>query len=355
MGKIRYSFQPGPAQLHPSVTPLIQEALETGILTRYHRDEVWVELFARAQEALKKHLGAPEEWLVAFCSGATEAWHIWIQATADQTALHVSQGAFGDRWFELRKAISTFAKKYAWDFAQPSQEQVQALAAQYAGIGTVALVQVETSVGAVLPQLEKWRAAFPETLIALDATSSLGALPVPWHAVDFVFASAQKGLGLPAGFGVLLVSSRCIQLFRDYPAIAYNSLPRILHMAQMHQPISTPNLLGIYLIAKSLPTRGTVQEIAPQIEKRAAKLYAAFAEQGYEPLLPEPYRAATVLTFKAPSEDTLKKLHQLAEAAGLYLGRGYGPHKGSTFRVANFPALPDEAYEELLEVLRNVQ
>ncbi len=354
MERVRYSFQPGPAQLHPSIPLLLQEALVSGVFTRYHRDEVWVGLFAEAQAALKAHLDVPDDWLVAFCSGATEAWHIWIQTTTDQTALHVTQGAFGERWFSLRAAVSSFARQYGWNFTAPLSEQIEDLSRRYKGVGTIALVQVETSVGAVLPELKLWREAFPEALIAVDATSSLGALTLPWEAVDFVFASVQKGLGLPAGMGVLLLSPRCVQLFRDYPAMHYDSLSRIIQMAQAHQPVSTPNLLGIYLLAKSLPGRSKVAQFASQIIQRAERLYGAIMERGYEPFLPAAYRAPSVLTFAAGSPERLGKLFEAAEAASLYLGRGYGPHKETTFRVANFPALPDEAYEELLEVIAKV-
>ncbi len=351
MNLIRYSFQPGPAQLYPEVPSAIREALEAGILTRYHRDEAWKSLFAQAQAALLGHLEAPEGWLVAFVSSATEGWHLWIQATADLTALHIIQGAFGERWFELRAAISPFAKKYEWDFTVSPEVQVEALQSRYQGIASLALVHVETSKGAWLPDISTWRKAFPGALIGLDAASSLGAIPIPWNEVDFVLASVQKALGLPPGLGVIFLSPRCVDTFQDYPAQAYNALSRLIKMAQQHEPLYTPNLLGIYLLARTLPSRPPVSQYVSTVKDRARRLYEKVAARGYSPLLPEPYRAPTVLTFKAPSETALQELHHRAENNGLYLGRGYGELKNHTFRIANFPALPEEAYETLLSIL----
>lgn len=351
MNRIRYSFQPGPAQLHPEVPSAIQEALEAGILSRYHRDEVWKSLFAEAQAALLAHLEAPEDWLAAFVSSATEGWHLWIQATADLTALHIVQGAFGERWFELRAAISPFAKRYEWDFTVSPEAQVEALQSRYQGIASLALVHVETSKGAWLPDISVWRKAFPGALIGLDAASSLGAIPIPWNEVDFVLASVQKALGLPPGLGVVFLSPRCVDAFQDYPAQAYNALSRLIRMARQHEPIYTPNLLGIYLLARTLPSRPPVSQYFSIVKERARALYEKVAAKGYSPLLPEPYRAPTVLTFKAPSETALQELHQRAENNGLYLGRGYGELKNLSFRIANFPALPEEAYEDLLSIL----
>ncbi len=188
----------------------------------------------------------------------------------------------------------------------------------------------------------------------MDATSSLGALNLPWEAVDFVFASVQKGLGLPAGMGVLLLSPQCVQLFQDYPVVHYNALSRIIQMARAHQPISTPNLLGIYLLAKSLPGRPKVAQIAPQIIQRAERLYGAFMERGYEPFLPAAYRAPTCLSFHGWLSRAAEEAFCGGGSSGPVFRRGYGPHQETTFRVANFPALPDEAYEALLEVVAKV-
>ncbi len=351
MGAIQYSFQPGPAQLHPSVTPAVEELFASGLLSCYHRDAVWKEIFEEAQTAVLKHLEAPSDWVVAFVSSATEGWHLWIQATAHLTALHVLQGAFGKRWFELRAAISPLAKKYDWDFNAPPEAQIESLQSRYRGDATVALVHVETSKGACLPDLSAWRKAFPEAFIAIDAASSLGAMPMAWGEVDFVLASVQKALGLPPGLGIILLSPRCQTAFLDHPVTAYNTLSRLLRMAQQHEPIYTPNLLGIYLLAKTLPLRSSVSQAFPALAQRAQHLYETISAKGYEPLLPAPYRSPTVLTFTAPSETALQNLRERTEAAGLYLGWGYGELKSQSFRLANFPAIPNAGYEQLLSCM----
>ena len=34
---------------------------------------------------------------------------------------------------------------------------------------------------------------------------------------------------------------------------------------------------------------------------------------------------------------------------GLHLGNGYGTWKAGSLRIANFPAIPDEAFEQLVQ------
>lgn len=350
--KIRYSFQPGPSQLHPQVEPLLQRALAEGLFSRYHRDPVWKSLFAQAQIAVAKHIGVPEGWLVLFVSSATEAWQVLVDATADRISLHLTQGAFGERWYALQAAASGFAYRVAIAAAQPWASQVEALSQKYLSVRFVGVVQVETSVGATLPEWQFLRRTFPQALIAMDATSSLGAISPPWQEVDIVFASVQKGLGLPPGLAVVALSPAAQQQMAEMPATRYNALSRLIERAQAHEPPFTPNLPALYLLAEGLPQRPPVQAQEAALHARAAQLYEAFEKQGFAPLQPPPYRAPTVLALRWPDPEISQQLRSRAEAQGLYIGWGYGEEKNHFFRIANFPALPDEAFEELLLLLQ---
>lgn len=350
--QVRYSFQPGPSQLHPQVAALLQRALEEGLFSRYHRDPVWKELFAQAQSAIAQHIGLPEGWLVLFVSSATEAWQILVDATADRVSLHLTQGAFGERWYGLQAAASGFAYRVAVEATQPWLPQLETLGQKYASVSFVAVVQVETSVGATLPEWHFLRKTFPNALIAVDATSSLGAIAFPWEEADIVFASVQKGLGLPPGLAVLALSPEALRQLRELPATRYNSLSRLIERAEAREPPFTPNLVGLYLLAEGLPQRPPVREGETALSKRADWLYATLEQRGFVSLQPIEYRAPTVLALRWPEVKLGQELRSRAEAQGLYLGWGYGKEKDTFFRIANFPALPDAAYEELLGLLQ---
>ncbi|MCX7607224.1 MAG: aminotransferase class V-fold PLP-dependent enzyme [Bacteroidia bacterium] len=349
---LRYSFQPGPSQLAPDVLSLIEEAVQQRLLSRYHRDPVWRELFSQAQESVRSHLELPGEWLVVFVSSATEAWQVLVDATADLTSIHILQGAFGERWYHLQKAVSPFAYSYAVQEGSQWEPQLSSLAEKYGAIGFVGVVHTETSRGAELPALSDLRSSFPQALIAVDVTSSLGGLLLPWEAADIWFASVQKCLGLPPGFGVLLLSPSAWKRFADLPRTRYNSLGYLIEKARQHEPPFTPNLLSLYLLARSLPSRPTLRNTADQLEKRARWLYDALEKAGYQPKVNKPYRARTVLSFRWREGQNVAQIRGKLEAAGLYLGWGYGEEKEASFRIANFPALPQEAYEELVEQLK---
>lgn len=349
--KIKYSFQPGPAQLFPEVEIWTKFALKEGLLSRYHRDAIWREIFREAQEALVRYLGLPEGWTVAFANSATEIWQILVDATATFRSLHFIQGAFAQRWYAFQRAANPYAEAMVLAFDQPYQAQVWRAAEKAPAPEYIALVHVETSVGAYLPDIGEVRRVFPEALIAADATSSLGGLSLPWHFIDIAFASVQKCLGLPPGLGVLIVSPAAKRRFMHMPRYRYNALSFILQSAEKHEPIHTPNLLGIFLLSRILQMRLPVSETEGDLRARAFRLYSEIEKKGFIPLVLPLYRAPTVLAFKVESSEVMYELRRRAEHAGLYLGWGYGAYKEESFRVANFPALPEESYGMLLEVL----
>jgi phosphoserine aminotransferase len=274
-----------------------------------------------------------------------------VDATADLTSLHIIQGTFGKRWYELQSAVTSFAYRYAVDETQHWGDQLSSLSAKYKGVGFVAAVQTETSRGVALPDISKLREAFPEALIAVDATSSLGGLQFPWECADVWFASVQKCLGLPPGLALLLLLPPAVERFQGLPRNRYNSLSYLIARGMEHEPPFTPNLLAIYLVAKSLAQRPPLSETDKILKNRAAQLYRALEEKGYKsPVSPE-YRAHTVLSFSWDNEEEGRRRRTALEKQGLYIGWGHGPEREHLFRIANFPALPDEAYMELLSHL----
>lgn len=341
---IRYSFQPGPSQLYPNIPSLIQSALQEGVLSRYHRDLVWRELFAQAQKALADFLELPSDWLIVFISSATEAWQILVDATQDLHSLHITQGAFGERWYALQKIANPTAQAATWDW-RLNEAQLSLLPPR---VDYLAVVHTETSIGAYFPFLSELRMQYPEAWLAVDATSSMGGVRLPWGEVDIAFASVQKCLGLPPGLGILALSPEAVSYFGKGERHRHNSLSYLIQKALNHEPPYTPNLLNIYLLARSLPERPPLSEIEERLVFRQRWLYQALLQKGYKPLIPEPYQAITVLSVRPPEPVQTRSLVSSLREKGFYVGEGYGSEKESFFRIANFPALPDHAYEELL-------
>ena len=66
----------------------------------------------------------------------------------------------------------------------------------------------------------------------------------------------------------------------------------------------------------------------------------------------EATRSTTVMAV-AGTEDLISAVKKAAEREGMQLGSGYGPHKPTSFRIANFPAITDAEFDRLIEFLKN--
>ncbi|MDW8288121.1 MAG: aminotransferase class V-fold PLP-dependent enzyme, partial [Flammeovirgaceae bacterium] len=189
--------------------------------------------------------------------------------------------------------------------------------------------------------------------ICVDATSSMAGIQLDWLSADIWFASVQKCFGLPAGLAVLICSPRAIQKAQELQHLQhYNSLVFMARMAEVYQTTYTPNVLNIFLLKKLMQTREPIDKVAHKIKQRADKLCQTLLRMGYTCLIADRrLRSDTVIALKDhPEKITFLKKTALQE--GFLLGNGYGKWKENTFRIANFPAISDEAMEKLLAFLK---
>src|SRR5205085_12698080 len=122
----------------------------------------------------------------------------------------VSAGYFGERWSAIARAYGCVVDelRYAWG-ESPAADDLAARLAELGGAHAVYLTHSETSTGVVsdvqtLAQVAKDAGA----LVAVDAISSLGALPFETDAwgLDAVAYGSQKALMTPPGLALVAVS-----------------------------------------------------------------------------------------------------------------------------------------------------
>ncbi len=215
------------------------------------------------------------------------------------------------------------------------------------------LTHNETSNGTILPDatLKNIRKEF-NGLIAVDATSSMAGVALPWAAGDVWLASVQKCFGLPPGLGVLVVSPRAIERAKVLGECDhYNSLLFIRDNFAKNQTPYTPNTLAIYLMGRVMAQVPPIEIVDDHTDRRAERIYRKLRELSFEPLVENSVvRSPTVVAMRG-SEAAIRVLKAEATDAGIQLGNGYGAWKNTTLRIANFPAIPDAAYDRLFDFL----
>ena len=346
------SLLPGPSEITRATLENLQEIAESGILSESHRSQAFKDVCQSAVDGLKRSMRIPADYSVLFTSSATTAMAVTLRSLVAQHCHHFVHGAFAARFHSM--ALRMGLKATVTD-AEPSRaldwRQTELLPA----CELVALTHNETSTGSMWPtqEMAQLRARYPAPLLAIDATSSFGAMAMDWTLADLWFCSVQKCLGLPAGLGILVVGPRALAVaghLRDlhlpHGACPQESLSEMAERMEQSQTFETPNVLAIALLARQMDSWDL-----DRIEKttRAKVEILTAGARGSEPYVEDPpWRSLTVQNLRFP--DPERKI-QKALDAGFLLGKGYGRLAGSCLRIANFPASTEEQYRELKGIL----
>lgn len=337
-------FTPGPSQLYPTVKKHIVEALSEDIPSISHRGEKFHEIFQNTQESLRKLLKIPKEYKIFFLSSGTEAMERILENTAEKYSLHFVNGSFSQRFWQTAQELGKKPGKVeakagnGFDFSKlkiPAKTEL------------ISFTHNETSTGVALSMedIYNFKKNYKGKLVAVDTVSSAPYVDIDYELVDIVFFSVQKGFGLPAGLGVVIVSPGAIEKYRylkrkKSPVGSYHSFDSLLNYLGKYETPETPNVLAIYLLGKVTDDflRIGLKSIRKETEKKADLLYKFFENRrGFSIFVKDPNnRSKTVIVIET-KKDALVLIDGL-QKKGLVVGSGYKEYKNKQLRIANFPA-----------------
>ena len=206
----------GPTPLPPAVSQVMAEPI------LYHRAPAFVEIYARCLERLKRVFETDSD-VLCFASSGSGGMESAVAnlVRPGQPALVASCGKFGERWAELCEAFGAEVVHYdaGWG-SKVEPEGLDRLLAENPGVDVCFTTLSETSTGVVnnIAALAE-TARSHDVMLAVDAVSGLGAVPIPqdeW-GVDVVVAGSQKALMCPPGLGFASVSERALAYAAEAP------------------------------------------------------------------------------------------------------------------------------------------
>jgi len=355
---MKINFTPGPSQLYFTTEDHVRGALRENIGSLTHRSKEFETIFRQATGGLRELLSIPEHFHIFFAGSATEIWERSIQNLVKNQSFHFVNGAFSNRYHEIATQLNKTATKVEVAKGDGFNESKIP-----SNTELIAVTHNETSTGVSLPLefIHGLKDKNKDSLVIVDAVSSLPYPQFDYTKIDSLFFSVQKGFGLPAGLGVWVVNDRCIskaEMLRSkgFPIGTYHSLPTYLANGKKNQTPETPNVLAIYLLAKvvnDMLTKG-IGAIRKETEYKAAILYQALmSNKLIKPFVIDPkFQSKTVIV--ADCGEHTQRITQLLQSKGLFPGEGYGELKKSQLRFANFPTHSKEQYELLVDVLGEI-
>ena len=230
-----------------------------------------------------------------FVSSATECWEIIAESLISDGSVHIYNGAFGEKWMEYTHKLTGSAHSFPFE---ADENPVLDPTIQFSQQAVFCVTHNETSNGTALTAgfLASLRRQI-QNVIAVDATSSMAGVLLPWEMADVWYASVQKCFGMPAGMGVMIVSPKAVDQAKAIGNRAhYNSLLFVRDNFLKFQTPYTPNTLGIYLMNKVMQQVAPVENVASKVERRALDWYAFLPEHGFGLLIKnETVRSQTVI------------------------------------------------------------
>ena len=347
----------------PGPTPVPAEVLaEMARPMINHRGPEFAAIMRRVSARLQYFFqtASPVLTYAASGTGAQESAVVNLFSPGDHV-IAITIGAFGNRFAKIAQAYGLHVTRIEFPWGQAAdatsvEEQLKA-AAPYKG---VLMTHNETSTG-VTNDLETLAAVIrrlhPDTLIAVDAVSSLGCVPLEMDAwdIDVVFTGSQKGWMTPPGMMMIAAGPRAWEAHKTA------QLPRFYfdwanHRKQyeLGQHPSTPAVSLFYAIDLGLEMM--LAEGREAIFARHQRIgdYVRWRtrEIGLKLLADHEYASNTVTAILMPESVNVKALlKKLREEDGVVFASGQEHLEGKIIRVGHLGFFQEIDLVEAMDTL----
>jgi serine---pyruvate transaminase len=337
----QYLMTAGPTPLPPEVSQVMAEPMV------YHRAPAFVEVYSRVLARLKDVFQTRNEVQV-FTSSGTGALESAVAnlARPGEPVLVASCGKFGERWFELSEAYG--AETIHWETEWGRKIDPAGLDEQLRanpGVELVFTTFSETSTGVVNDLRELTEVSHRHgALIAVDAVSGLGAVPLPqdeW-GVDVVVAGSQKALMSPPGLAFASANEAALERAAANPGRRFYFDWARTVSGQRQDPPDSPFTPAVGLVKALDVALGMIEaEGLARVFERHALLGRATREAAkaleLELLGGAADENANVVTAIALPEqiDGAKVPKLMRDTYGITIAGGQGKLKGRIARIAH--------------------
>jgi aspartate aminotransferase-like enzyme len=330
----------GPTPLPPEVS----QAMAQPIL--YHRAPAFIEVYARCLERLRIPFETQNDVLcfAASGSGGMES-AVANLVRPGEPALVASCGKFGERWKELCDAYgaATVHHDAGWgNKVEPAD--IDRLLSENAGVGVVYTTLSETSTGVVNDVRALADVAHShDALIAIDAVSGLGAIPVKqdkW-GIDVAVAGSQKALMCPPGLAFASANDKALERAEGSSTPRYYFDWAATAAGQRKDPPDSPFTPAVTLFMGLDVALGMIEEEGLEAIFDRHRLLGRAAREAARALEldlfgPEDENANVVTAISLPEDiDGAKVPKVMRDKFGVTVAGGQGKLKGKIVRIAH--------------------
>jgi phosphoserine aminotransferase len=339
-------FGSGPSKIRPEAVAALAESASTYLGTS-HRQKTVKSVVGSLRAGLRDLFSLPEGYEVVLGNGGTTCF--WDAATfclVERKSQHLSFGEFSSKF-----AAAAAAAPHLDDpevITSPAGTHPTAVARD--DVDLYALTHNETSTGVMMPIT---RPAGASGLVAVDATSGAGGLPVDAADVDAYYFAPQKCFASDGGLWVAVLSPAALERVAALKASgrwvpAFLDLSIAIDNSRLDQTYNTPALATLYLFDQQVRWMNEQGGLAFTTERcaRSAEVLYTWAESSdfATPFVANPEeRSRVVGTVDLADGVDAKAVAATLRANGIVDTEPYRKLGRNQLRIAMFPAVePDD-------------
>jgi phosphoserine aminotransferase len=327
-----------------------------GLFGTSHRQAPVKDLVGRVRGGLRDYFSLPDGYEVILGNGgATAFWDAAAFCLIDKRSLHLSYGEFSSK-FTSAVAKNPFIGDPIVIKADPgSAPEPQS----DPSVDVIAWAHNETSTGVAVPVQRPEGSG--DALVAIDATSGAGGLPVDITEADAYYFAPQKSFASDGGLWIALLSPAALSRIEAIAASGrwvpdFLSLPIAVDNSVKNQTYNTPAIGTLVLLAEQIDWligNGGLEWAVKRTADSSQRLYSWAQKRPYTtPFVTETrLRSQVVGTIDFNDDVDAAAVAKVLRANGIVDTEPYRKLGRNQLRVGMFPAVDPDDVSALTECI----
>ena len=340
-------FGCGPSKVRPEQLRAVLDG-GTTIMGTSHRQKPVKDVVGRVRSGLRDLFALPEGYEVVLGNGGSTAfWDAAALGLVRERSLHLTNGEFSSKFASVTKGAPFLAdpvvvKAEPGSAPEPVSDD---------SVDLIGWAHNETSTGVMIPVVRP--AGSDGKLVAIDATSGAGGLPLDAHDADVYYFAPQKCFASDGGLWVALMSPAALERVAEIGATdrwipESLSLTTALDNSTKDQTYNTPAVATLIMFAEQLDWmngQGGLDWCTKRTGDSSSRLYDwAQASSFATPFVAEPaQRSLVVGTIDLDEAVDAGAVAKVLRANGVVDTEPYRKLGRNQLRIGMFPAIePDD-------------
>ncbi|MDU4703842.1 MAG: phosphoserine transaminase [Corynebacterium sp.] len=345
-------FGCGPSKVRPAQIQAIVDG-GTSIMGTSHRQPAVKNVVGEVREGLAELFQLPEGYeIVLSLGGATAFWDAATFGLIEKKSAHLTYGEFSSKFAKASKMAPWLDAPQIIEAEPGSAPEV---VAGEEGVDLIGWAHNETSTGTMVPVTRP--AGSEGQLVAIDATSGAGGLPVDMSQADVYYFSPQKCFASDGGIWLAAMSPAAIDRIEkinssDRFIPAFLNLQTAVDNSRKNQTYNTPAVGTLLMLAdqvKWMNANGGLDGMVARTTESSSHLYN-WAENRAEatPFVTDAAKRSLVVgTIDFEDNIDAAQIAKVLRANGILDIEPYRKLGRNQLRIGMFPAIAPEDIRRL--------